>query len=128
MLSQCLPIFEEICRRSSNFIYSCVTNESNLVRSVAKYGIVYGRYNSFLGHNALFCAQRYSCNVDDIVGGIVNSIINRYVRSLAVDSQLQTACFVSELINIRDNIFVLSNSVNFAREEIEDIIQLVCTS
>ena len=89
---------------------------------------MYGRYNSFLGHNALFCAQRYSCNVDDVVGGCANSIIRSYICNSAEESQMQTAYFVRELICIRENILALSNNVAFAREELDDIIQLVCTS
>jgi len=39
-----------------------------------------------------------------------------------VDSQLQTVCFVDELINIRDNISSLSNYVVFTGAEFMDII------
>lgn len=128
MLSQCLPLFEEICRRSCNFIYTCITNKSRLVRCVAQYGLIYARYNSFLGSNALFCAQRFNCHVGDVVDGHVDRIINKYVRDLVIDSQLRTAYFVEELINIRDNVSTLSNSVVFTRAEISDVIQLACTS
>jgi len=66
----------------------------------------------------------------NVVDGHVSCIINRYVRNLVVDTQLQTACFVDELINIRDNISLLINSAVFmpTRTELMDIIQLVCTS
>jgi len=72
--------------------------------------------------------QRFSCYINNVIDGHVNHILNRYIRNLVVDSQLHTACFVDELINIRDNISPLSHSVVFTRTEITDIIQLVWTS
>ena len=54
ILGQCLPLFDEICRRSSNFVQKCITHDSSLVRFVASYGVVHGRYKSFLGHNVQF--------------------------------------------------------------------------
>ena len=128
ILSQCLPIFDEICRRSSNFIYSCLNNESNLVRSVATHGLNYGRYRSPLGFNALFCAERYSCDVADIVAGKANNVIHNYICNLSDDSQMRTACFVRELVYVRDNILILSNQSVFVRDDLDDIIYYVCTS
>jgi len=37
ILSQCLPLFDEICRRSINFIGSCLSNESSLVGHIFYY-------------------------------------------------------------------------------------------
>jgi hypothetical protein len=54
LLSQCLSLEDEICRRSLNFIRECLFNCSRFVSAIANYGIYYGRYNSFLGHSALF--------------------------------------------------------------------------
>jgi len=60
----------------------------------------------FLGSNALL---QHSGLVAMLIMSlmvmlIVQAYINKYVRNLVVDSQIQTACFVDELINIRDNI------------------------
>jgi len=40
-LEQCLPILDEVCRRSSNFIHSCIVHKSILIRSVALYGMLF---------------------------------------------------------------------------------------
>jgi hypothetical protein len=32
LISQCLPVFDEICRRSINFVRSCVNHKSDVVR------------------------------------------------------------------------------------------------
>ena len=66
------------------------------------------------------CAQ-------DIISGSVNSIVNNYVHSLVDDCQLQTACFVHELILIRDSALELTNDVHLSREELNTCIQLLCT-
>jgi len=78
----------------------CITNEYSLVHFIA-----------FLGSISLFCAQRFRCHVNNVVDGLVNHIINRYVHNLVEDLQLQTACFVP--INIRDYISSLFNSFVF---------------
>jgi len=57
LLSQCLLLLDEICRRSLHFIKVCIYYASSLVRAVTNYGIQYGRHNLLLGHNLLFCAR-----------------------------------------------------------------------
>jgi len=47
--SACLPIFDEICRRSSNFIHSCIVRTSILIRSGGLYGILFGVIAYVLG-------------------------------------------------------------------------------
>lgn len=57
LLRRCLRLFDEICRRFLNVIKMCIPIASSLVRGITNYGINYGRRNSLLGHNLLFCAQ-----------------------------------------------------------------------
>ena len=68
LLCQCLPLVDEIHRRSLNFIQSCCWNDSSVVREVAKY-IVYERHNSPIGQNASFCAHIYNCSIRNITDG-----------------------------------------------------------
>ena len=129
MLSWCLPLFDEICRRSLNFINACTRNSSSLVRAVANYGIQYGRHNSFLGHNALLCAGRYNYRIGDFSSGKVNiqCVVNNYVNSLVDGTQIRTACFVHELVLLRQKTFELSHDVDLSREELDQLINVVCT-
>jgi len=62
LLSQCLPLLDEICRRFLNIIKACIYNGSSLVRAVTNYDFQYGRHNSLLDHNLLFCARLYNCS------------------------------------------------------------------
>ena len=51
---QCIPIFDEICRRSLKFLQSCLFHNTMLVRSVAQFSLTEGRNSSPCGRNALF--------------------------------------------------------------------------
>ncbi len=128
LLSQCLPLEDEICKRSLNFIRDCLCNSSGLVSAIANYGVFYGRYNSFLGHNALFCVNKYNVNICDIVVGStnINYVVRRHVFGLVDDCQFQTVNFLRELVFLRDKDLVFSNDVYFSREELELIICNIC--
>ena len=63
----CLLVFDEICLRSVNFVPSCITDRSTLVKFIARCSIYYGRFRSPAGRNMLYCAQRYSCAVEDLL-------------------------------------------------------------
>jgi hypothetical protein len=39
MLSQCLPLFDEIIRHSINFFRFCATHESSIVSFIAQYAV-----------------------------------------------------------------------------------------
>jgi len=39
LLCECLPVYDEVCRRSINFLRTCVSHRSKVVRCVANYGI-----------------------------------------------------------------------------------------
>jgi len=66
----------------------CIYNGASLVRAVTNYGIQYGRHNSLLGHNLLFCAQLYNCSTQDIISSSVNRLVNKYTSKLVEDYQL----------------------------------------
>jgi len=63
----CLPVYDEICLRSVNFVHSRITHRSTLVKFIAQYSIFYGRFSSPAGHNMLCCAQRYLCAVENLL-------------------------------------------------------------
>ena len=64
IISESLPIMDEICKRSARFVMTCLFSPSNLVRSVANYSVKFAGYNSPLGSNALFCCQRYGFDLE----------------------------------------------------------------
>jgi hypothetical protein len=132
LLCQCLSLEDEISRRSLSFIIDCVRNSSRLVRAIANYGIIYGRYNSILGHNALLCSIKYSFDLCDICrpnGGVnARCLVNTFFNSQIEERQVQTVNFLHELILLRDNVLVLSNNLIFSREELDVYINGICTA
>ena len=82
-------------------------NSSRLVRAIVNYGIYYGRYNSFIGHNVLFYLRKYNVKVCEIGSGKADAkcVVNKYAIRQIEERQVQT-CFLRELILLRDNVLV----------------------
>ena len=60
LISDTVPLLDELCRRATNFIYTCLHCDSNFVYSIVSHDIAAG--NSFpAGRNAGFCDLRYNC-------------------------------------------------------------------
>jgi len=106
-----------------------VRNHSSLVRAVANYGIHYGWCSLFLGHNGLFSARRYYFGVLDMCSCNTNikRVVYNRVNTSIDDSQWQTAGFVNELVIIRDHMLELSGEFDFSRDELEQLVEVVCT-
>jgi len=105
LLCGCLPVFDEICLRSVKFMRSCINHHSNLVKFIARYSIFYGRFRSPAGRNMLYCAQRYSCAVEDLLfTQSARKTVNSRVRERLSDQQIQTASLLQECIMVRDGL------------------------
>ena len=104
-------------------------NSSRLVNAIASYGVFYGRYDSFLGHNALFCVNKYNVKICDIVNGStnVNYAVNTFFIGTVEDYQFQAVNFFHQLVLLRDKDLVFSNDACLSCEELELIICNICT-
>jgi hypothetical protein len=125
LLSQCLPVFDEICRRSLNFVRSCIRHESDLVQFIALHGL-YARSRSLFGRSLVFCAKRFNWSINDLIYGRLPIIINSYVRNSVDETTVDRAAFLRELIMIRDSSLTISGLLS--SDELNDIISHVCTS
>jgi len=68
ILRDTLPIYDEICKRSMKFIAATLVSYSLLVQSIANYCVVmFGRYRSFLGTNALLCCDWYNWSLPELI-------------------------------------------------------------
>ena len=67
-LSSCVRCLH--CRRSINFLRTCISHSSKVVRCVANYGIFHGRCVSPAGRNALHCMNRYSATLSDVLSPV----------------------------------------------------------
>jgi hypothetical protein len=121
LLAGSVPIFDEICRRSTNFIHSCLNSSANLTR----HGILFAGTKSPVGRNALFCSRRYGINVADIGRQYINSkfFFNCFVNSLSDESLLHADVF-HELLMVRDGVAHFSNSA-FAVNDANELIRLL---
>jgi len=98
-----LPVFDELCRRSMNFVHSCLSHDSYLIRFVADYAVVRARSQSFLGHNVLFCAHRYnfSVNICNRLSSFDN-LVKSFLLNSIDDNMRCFANLLYELIMIRE--------------------------
>ena len=131
LLTDTLPVFDEICKRSARFILSCLFSTSPLVRSIARHGTL-GRNNlSIIGRNMLVCCERFSWSVDDFVLGKVPlqhvNFLRFFVNSVQ-PSQLRVALFILELMSVRENSLHLSNNMLLNKDELDNLIYINCTN
>ena len=57
LLGRCLPVLDEICRRSMIFVITCLSHTSSLVKYVAHHSIRFGLNFSLVGRNVLYCSR-----------------------------------------------------------------------
>ena len=67
ILSDSLPIFDLICRRSVNFLQKCLSSDSLVVNFISFHGIFFGRSFSPMRRKALFCCKRYNVSLFDFI-------------------------------------------------------------
>jgi hypothetical protein len=128
LISKCLPLFDEICRRSLTFVRMCVLHESPLIRSVARYGVLYVRGQSILGQNVLFCTQRYHRSIHDVICSPVDSIINSFAFNSVDFETHMVANLLTETIMITDNALNFSGGFSLSFDELNEIINYIRTS
>ena len=102
LLSGTLPIFAEICKRSTRFVLSCLFSRSSLVRFITRHGIA-ARYDSVIRRNALVCCKWFGWSLTDFIHGTL-SLCNTYFRqhflSNITDAKRQPELFVHELLDL----------------------------
>jgi len=79
-----------------------------------------------LGH-VLFCANIYDCRMNNTTDGEVSSLINKFVYNLVDYYLMHMAQFVRELVSLRENTMELSNGLVCSPDELDMLIQVVCT-
>jgi len=133
-MSNTLPLFNEIGKRSARFILSCIQSESSFVRSIVRYGIFVGRCDSFVGGNVVFEWQ-----FDDFVCGNVSLISYEFLHnfySRVENDDWSAAQLLAEILRIRDDDFrvlllfsllVLRASVNQTLSGVLASLLLPCT-
>jgi len=125
ILTGILPTFDEVCKRSSRFINSCLRSRNILVRSIALHNIVHGKYYSPLGSNLRSYCRRFGWQLEDLLLGFVSlndDCFPNFCMNTIPVAQLQIASLVDDLLSLREG-FVTFDCGNFLSKS--DIIVLL---
>jgi len=124
VLSNSLPVIDELAKRSVRFRQRCLSSDSHLVRFISYYGVYVGRMFSPIGQNVFLCCSRFRVSIDDIPTLPV-SYIYRHWRS-SLNSELVTMTQVLlELISVRDGAFCMPE---FDSMSVRQFIECICTN
>ena len=129
LLSNSLPVFMEICKRSIHFVSSCLVSKSNLVRFVSWHGVAIARYRSCLGCNALFCCNYFNWRSDKFLLGNIdfsNNFVVEFSDELLSGGDFNIACSLFEMLCIREGfLFIDDERVRFDKKDLDIIIKSI---
>ena len=127
IISDTLPIFDELCKRTSRFITACLNARSSLVRFVSFHSVSFSKYRSPLGSNALLVCKHFSWSSDSFISNCIdlcNYSFKDWCGRQLSDDAVKTALFLLELIFVREGRFSVND---FSQKELTDIINCVAT-
>ena len=96
-----IPIFDGLRPRNCNFINSCLTRDSFLVRSVAVYDVYLCRMSSPSVRNAQFCCERFNFSLS-YFSQLVYKLINIKIMASLPDVRKSIAGLACELCFLCD--------------------------
>ena len=106
IVSNSLPIFDEICKRSSQFILSCLSSPSPLVRWLSWHSVAISKFNYVLGTNAQFCCKQFGWPTTEFFTQSVihnNNFFNQYFSNHVSNVDVDTALLLLEMIFVKEN-------------------------
>ena len=127
ILCNCLPMYDEFCKRTVNFINQCLNSDCELVNQLVHHGIYFERARSPVGRNALICCKKY--NASDIQS-INSNMVHKWFNSTITDELLSKVLVLLELIFIRDGSFEVSAigaAPLYSRQDVISFISSICT-
>jgi len=107
LLCRSLPIFDQFCMHSLNFVQRCLAHDSDVVKFISNYCIKYGRSNSCIGKNVLFCMQWYKCNIEMVFSGQIKNIVETHFNRSTNCMQAALANLLFEILMVRDGVLSL---------------------
>ena len=63
-----------------NFVITCLSHTSSLVKYVAHHSIRFGLNFSLVGRNVLYCSRRYGFDVSDVLTNNARFLSDTYIR------------------------------------------------
>jgi len=119
VLSNTLPVIDELAKRSVRFLQRCLSSDSYAVRFIANYSVCVGRMFSPIGRNAFFCCSRYGFSTGDLFR-VTPSVIYNHCRSLISCVTL----VLLEMISVHDSPFCLHQ---FDGDVVKSFIECICS-
>ena len=114
LLSDLLPLHDDICCCSLSFIMRCRLHQASLVRNMVLHGVLYARALSPVGRNALFCWTQYCfCYQDFISGWIDSQLVKRQRGGIVSDDNISAANLVKELIDLHERMYFFAPNPSF---------------
>jgi hypothetical protein len=126
VVSNTVPIYDELCRRVMNFIHSCLHCDSNLVQSIVLNGISAGM-SSPIGRNVAHCSAHFNLGIGSIGVSKLRShecldfCYNRIDTQSAVRANV-----LREVLMIRDGLLEFSSDL-FEVSEFDDFVKLLAS-
>jgi len=127
LLSNALPMYDKICKRTVNFIKSCLNSDCVLVNRLTYRGIHFEQMRSPIGKNALTCGKRYS--VYNIIK-FDNSTVRHWYESNISEELRSTVLLLLDMIFVRNGSFYVGNNgAPFcSHHDFVSLISLICTA
>ena len=116
---------------AARFISSCLFSPFRLVQSISWFSLVFGRFGSPLGTNALICCKRYNWPFDEFILNLVklgNNLFRDWYLNRVSDIEFNNAASLLEILFIREGHFKFSNNFTLNKSEINDIIKAIATA
>ena len=109
-IADVIPTFDEICRRSLNFIVKCRNSDSQLVRFIVNCGLEYSCMHFSVARNAIFCSLRYGKSVDKFCDSHNDGRLFRRFYMSQISNEIKAlADNARELALVRDTILFVPN-------------------
>ena len=111
-----------------NFVITCLSHTSSLVKYVAHHGIRFGLNFLLIGRNVLYYSRQYGFDVSDVLTNdtrFLSDTIHSCARSEVTEVQLHEVDLLFECVLIRDGQAALP--CRFPRSDIQSIVNYICT-
>jgi len=119
LVSNTIPLFDELCRRVMNLIYTCLHCDSNFVRSIVSHGITSGT-SSPIGRNAVFCSSHFNMHIADIG----HTKLTGSHRLEVYNSMLDIAD-LDRAVALREVLFIREGLSDFSADDVDAFIRLL---